>query len=327
MNRLLLAFLIVGLAAPGGRAGGPPSADEVRRQALLWDELTKAVAAETTAKGKLAVLSNALTAAPVDFRRRVLDAAAAVPDADVDAFLTPVLTDDPDAGLRSQAATLLGRHGSEKCLAVLATAAATDKTTDCEMGCIRGRSSARRAATFAVADLAARHPKLAADAEKKLRGLTPAFDPKDNESLADARVQALYQVTRDETLLRPFYDRLKSTTAKERENGVVAFRFLKLRAAPPELVAMLKDANADVRLWTPLVLGEIGDAKAGAALMAAAGDGKEVAGFRCNCVAALGRMKHAPAADLLRKLQADADPTVAACAKQALERLADKTAP
>ena len=64
-------------------------------------------------------------------------------------------------------ATALGHWGSDKCLPSLAECAANDRTTDMEIGCILGRSSARRAATFAIAELAARHPKIAAEAAAK----------------------------------------------------------------------------------------------------------------------------------------------------------------
>src|SRR5438094_904331 len=76
-----------------------------------------------------------------------------------------------------------------------------------------------------------------------LRALRVADDGKDNEGLADARVQALYQITRDNALLKPFYERLKSKDARERERGVIAFRFLKLKGAPAELVNALKDSS------------------------------------------------------------------------------------
>ncbi len=83
---------------------------------------------------------------------------------------------------------------------------------------------------------------------------------KDNEGLADACVQALFQITHDNELLKPFFERLKSKVGEERVNGIVAFRFLKLKKAPPEVVAALDDASPDVTSWAALVLGEIGDA-------------------------------------------------------------------
>jgi HEAT repeat protein len=237
---------------------GPLTAEEAQRRKGVTDGLKKALAAEATVTGKLAVVAKVMKDEPSpDVRRTILDAALANPGPELDKFLTDVLTGDADAGVRSLAATSLGRHGSADGLAALAKAAATDRTTDIRVGDIGGQSSARRAATFAIAELAARHPKVAEDAAKQLRALEPAAVPKDTEHLADARLQALYQVTGDAKLIQPFYDRLRSPDAKVRVDGVVAFRFLKLKAAPPELVAAQKDEDKEVRSWANLVVNEI----------------------------------------------------------------------
>jgi HEAT repeat protein len=169
--------------------------------------------------------------------------------------------------------------------------------------------------------LAARHPKLAGPAAAALRGLAPPADLSESESLADARVQALYRVTGDEKLLGPFLQRLASKDAKVRENGVVAFRYFGLKVAPRDLVAALGDADAGVRSWAAVALGEIADPKTVEPLMAAAGDPKQDAGVRCNAVHALGRMKAAAATDLVRKLLADESDVVQAQAAIALYRL------
>jgi HEAT repeat protein len=55
----------------------------------------------------------------------------------------------------------------------------------------------------------------------------------------------------------------------------------------------LDDADAGVRSWAGLVLGEIGDPKTVPVLMAVAGDAKKDAGLRCNVIGSLGRMKAA----------------------------------
>ena len=68
-------------------------------------------------------------------------------------------------------------------------------------------------------------------------------------------------MTGDAKLLQPFYDRLRSPEARVRVNGVVAFRFLKLKAAPPELVAAQKDEDREVRSWADLIVKEIEDPK------------------------------------------------------------------
>jgi HEAT repeat protein len=169
--------------------------------------------------------------------------------------------------------------------------------------------------------LAARYPKLADLAASALRELTPPADPKDPESLVDARAQALYRVTCDEKLLAPFRERLRSKDAKVRESGLVAFRFLNLKVAPPEVVAALGDPDAGVRSWAGLVLGEIGDPATVPALMAVAGDATKEAGLRCNAVGSLGRMKAAAATDQVRKLLADESEAVRVQAAVALYRL------
>jgi HEAT repeat protein len=260
----------------------------------------------------------------VNFRRRILDTATQFPGPNLEKFLINLLTSEEDAGLRSQVAAALGRHGSEKCLPPLINAARNDRTTTMRIGCILGRSSARRVATFAIAELAARFPKLADKAAAELRALPVVADAKDNENLADARVQALYQITQDKALLKPFYEQLKSNDASDRARGVAAFRFLKLKVAPAEIVNALKDASSDVRRESASVLGEIRDPKTGAVLMKVASDTKEDAFVRCNAIDALGRMKTATAVDLMEKLLTDPRPNVQANAAIALYRITGK---
>jgi HEAT repeat protein len=302
--------------------GGPPLREDGERRVKLVADLKVALAAEATAAGKAAALSRAYKAEPnSDVRRVVFEYIPTPPDAAIDRFLTDVLTGDVDAGIRSLAAKALGTHGTDQCLPALAKAAATDKETEVRVGCMVGKGTARRAATFAVAELAARHPKLADKAATALRELTPPADAKDTEALADARAQALYQVTRDEKLLAPFLEQLCSKDPKVRESGAVAFRFFKLKVAPPVLVAALSDADTGVQSWAALVLGEIADPKTVPVLMTAAGDPKQDLGLRCNAIHSLGRMKAAAATELMRKLLADEREPVQAQAAIALYRL------
>jgi HEAT repeat protein len=302
--------------------GGPPFREEAERREKLTATLKAALVAETTAAGKAAALRRAYQAeSSPDVRRVVFEYIPTPPDATIDRFLTDVLSDDADAGIRSLAAKALGTHGTDRCLPALAKAAATDKETEVRRGCMAGKGTARRPATFAIAELAARYPKLADKAVTALRELTPPADPNDSESLADARAQALYQVTRDEKLLAPFLERFGSKDAKVRTSGVVAFRFFKLKVAPLELVKALSDADADVRSWAALVLGEIADPKTVPVLMAAAGDPKQDVGLRTNAIYSLGRMKAGAATDLMRKLLADDKEAVQVQAAIALYRL------
>jgi HEAT repeat protein len=325
------AILILAILAVSRAWGGPPLREEEDRRARLTADLKKALASETTAAGKVAVLSDAMKAEPSpNVRRVVFDALPGQPSLELDAFLTEVMTGDADAGMRSLAATALGKHGTEKCLPALVKTAGNDPTSEVQVGCMAGRSSARRNATFAIAELEARFPKLADKAAAAIRGLTPEADPdvgpKDKESLADARDQALYQVTRDKELLTPFFDRLRSKDAKVRESGVVAFRFFKLKAAPAEVVAALNDEDPSVRSWAGLVLGEIGDPKTVSTLMTHAQDTKNDRGMRCNVIGSLGQMKAASAADLMRKLLADEDGAVQTAAAIALYRITGEKA-
>lgn len=315
-------ILTLGVLGVGQLCAAPPSREEGDRRQKLIATLKAGLAAEATPAGKAAVLGRAYKGEPSpDVRRVVLEHVPKETDAAIDSFLAGVLTGDADAGIRGLAAKALGAHGSDQCLPALVQAAATDKTTDFQMGCIAGKGTARRSATFAIAELAARHPKLADKAAAALRALTPPADPKDNESLADARVQALFQVTRDEKLLTPFLDNLRSPDAKVRERGAVAFRFFKLKVAPPELLAALGDADASVRSWAGLVLGEIADPKTVPMLLALAGDAKKDVALRCNVIGALGRMREKGVTELMRKLLADESEAVQVQAAIALYRL------
>ena len=316
---------VVSLLLASAVLAGPVniSPEERDRQARVLDQLTKSVAAESGDTAKFAVIARTMKEEKeVDCRARILDFATGLPGPDLEAFLTGLLNTEPDAGLRGRAATALGRLGSEKSLAALTDCAANDRTTDLQVGCIVGRSSARRAATFAIAELATRHPKIADAAAMKLHALSPVA--KDNEGLADARVQALFQITHDNELLKPFFERLKSKDGEERVNGIVAFRFLKLKKAPPEVVAALDDASPAVTSWAALVLGEIGDANTGKPLMAIAGDAKKDVGLRCNAIFALGRMKYADASDLMERLLTDDDQRVVVNAAISLHRITGK---
>jgi HEAT repeat protein len=321
----LAAALLLGGALADLSLAGPITREEARRQAQVLEQLKKALGAETTDAAKFTHIARVMKGErAVNLRSQILDTATQIPGPELERFLTNLLASEEDAGLRSRAATTLGRMGSEKCLATLAQVARNDRTTRIQIGDIGGRSSARRAATFAIAELAGRFPKLADDAAGKLRALPVVDDAKDNQGLADARVQALYQITRDNALLKPFYERLKSKDAKERERGVVAFQFLKLKEAPVAIVNALKDTNPGVRSWSALVLGRIGDPKTGAALMTVAGNTKEEASVRCNAIHALGRMKTAAAAELMEKLLTDPSPRVQTNAAIALYRLTGK---
>ncbi len=320
------ALLLLGMAMAGSSLAGPISAEEAKRQNQVLEQLKKSLGEETTDAAKFTVIARVMKDEPsVDVRRRILGIATQIPGSDLEKFLLRLLSDEEDAGLRSQAATTLGLVGSEKCLAPLAHTAGNDPTTSVQIGDIGGQSSARRSATFAIAELALRFPKLADEAADKLRAVKVVADnTRDSEGLADARAQALYQITHDDALLKPFRERLKSKDIQERVHGVVAFQYLKLKAAPPEVVDALKDTNTEVRSWTALVLGRIGDPKTGAALMGLAADTKEDTSVRCNAIGALGYVKPRDAAALMEKLLDDDAPIIQANAAITLYRITGK---
>lgn len=314
------AVLLSLLAIPSLCLAKPPSREEYQRQRQVIEQLKVSIENETTDTDKLALIAREMGREPdVHLRRRLLDLASGIRGPVLEEFLTSVVKSEDDAGLRSQAARLLGRTGSEKCLAVLVKVASSDRTSSVQIGDIRGTSSARREAIFAVAELVERFPKLADKASAEIRKLPEVLDPKDNESLGDARLQALYRISHDESLLKPFFARLASADAAERERGVVAFRFLKLKKAPPEIVRALKDENPGVQSWATLVLGEIGDSGTIESLMVIAADTKLSRGLRANAITSLGQMKAMPAADLMEKLLTD--PDVSANAAIALYRI------
>jgi HEAT repeat protein len=245
-----------------------------------------------------------------DLRCNLLALAATRPGPAQESFLIGLLQSDGDWTVRSEAATLLGRFGSVAAIAPLAKAAATDAVTIGTRGCMVSEGTARRVAIFALAELGRRLPTSANAITEEVRRLPEANDADKrllNESLGDARRQALFQLTQDRALLGPFFERLKSKDAKTRQTGVVAFRFLYLSEAPRELVELARDPSLQVRGWVVLVLGEIGDAKTVPVLMAIAKDASLDRGTRCNAIGSLGRMRAIAAQSLLESLLSDED--------------------
>src|SRR5205809_1052677 len=109
-----VAALLLMIAGMHAALAMPVTGPEAARQAQVIDQLKKSVAAESTDAAKFAHLARAMKdERDVAVRHRILDLAAHTPGADLDAFLTKVLADDEDAGLRIDAATALGRAGSK----------------------------------------------------------------------------------------------------------------------------------------------------------------------------------------------------------------------
>ncbi|MGD0897695.1 MAG: HEAT repeat domain-containing protein [Thermoguttaceae bacterium] len=259
---------------------------------------------------KLDRLAEAMRREPnADHRRDLLALAAGRPAAAQQSFLIGVLQSDADCTVRSQAAKMLGRSGSEAAIAPLANAAASDAVTVGGVGsCLQFQGTARRSAIFALAELGRRLPNSRRAIEAEIRKLPEANDGDKglvNEHLGDARRWALYQLTEDRTLLAPDLEKLKSTDAKTRSDGVVAFRFLNLTKAPRELVELARDPSPAVRNWVVCVLGEIGDAKTVPLLMALAKEISMDRGTRCGAIEALGRMRATDAQSLMEALLSD----------------------
>jgi HEAT repeat protein len=311
---------LAAICAPA--TAGPTTAEDVARQKAALDRLVASVAAAGDEAGKLAAFEAVAGEPSVEVRRRVLDLASTALSRDREAFFKSVLEKDRDAGIRAQAAAALGRVGSAASIPALALAAKADPVTDREIGCILARGSARRDAAFALADLAERFPKSVADIAAELRKLAPQ-DPQDR----DAVVAALFRVTQDPAVIAPVLEQLSSPERDHRRDAVVQLRFFGLKKAPRELVGRMDDADPEVQSWAALTLGEIDDASAAPALLAAAGDVKRGTGIRCNAIVSLSRLKAADAAPALERLRDDPDPTVRAQAAAAVVKLKATTQP
>jgi HEAT repeat protein len=232
-----------------------------------------------------------------------------------------VLTSDECAGVRSLAAKDLGRSGSADCIEELLYSARRGTWETCEKRCSHP-DDPRWHAVLALAGVARRFPRSRGRVADGIRALPYRIGPPDSSRagslanwLGEARLQALFQVTRDRKLIEPFYKRLESPDAEERKRGVVAFLSLGLEKAPPELVDMLDDPEAGVRGWAACVLGKIGDPGSAVALAKVAGDANMDRGTRCNALSSLGRMKVKEAVSLFESLlHGEADPIPAQAA-------------
>ncbi len=320
---------VVPLLLASAALAGPVnlSPEEHDRQARVLDQLTKSVAAESGDTAKFAVIARTMKEEKeVDCRARILDFATGLPGADLEAFLTGLLSTEPDAGIRGRAATALGALEFAGEVPGGAGRLRRERPHDGPAsGVHRGPVQRARAATFAIAELAAKACQIADDAATKLR--LPVSGCEENNEAWRTRVagDGSFRVTHDDELLKPFFERLKSRGRRGAgEDGVVAFRFLKLKKAPPEVVAALNDASPDVPSWAALVLGEIGDASTGKPLMAIAGDATKDVGLRCNAIFALGSLRYADASDLMERLLKDDDQRVVVNAAISLHRITGK---
>ena len=306
-----IAFSVIFLLACGVSLGlAKPSSREVyQRHRVNVARMKQVMTGPDADDTKFQRLAEAIRREPdADYRRDLLALAAAHPGAAQESFLIDMLRSDGDWTVRSEAATLLGRFGSEAAIVPLAKTAAVDKVTMGMRGCIGGEGTARRDSIFALAELGRRLPAAAKTITEEVSKLPNANDSADglrHDLLGDAQRQALFQLTQDPALLKPFFEQLKSKDAKTREDGVVAFQFLNLSSAPAELVALAKDPSPEVRSWVVLVLGKIGDAKTVPLLIEIAKDASMDRGSKCNAVCSLGSMRAADAKPLMESLLSD----------------------
>ena len=303
----------------------PPEEEGQRRQRLLA-RLDRALAKETTEAGKYAHVRDAMAVETVTvMRRQILLRASRLSGEVLEDWLIGLLRNEQDHFMRGCIATLLGKKGSEKSVGPLISIAYFDRKTRAVVHDILTQGTARREAIFALAELGNRLPKAKPRVTAALRLLPARPDRKaDPEGIYDVRLQALYQLTGEAKLIRPFIKWLASDDPKERTRGVCGLRFLKLRKAPPELIVRLTDSSAEVRTWAALVLGEIGDVAAVPALMAAAENEKLGDHTRVNAVVALGNMKARAASGLMKQLAKGSNRTLAYHAAQALARIRAK---
>jgi HEAT repeat protein len=304
-----ITYLAVFALVPSLGLAEPPSQELHERHRVKVAQMKQIMAGPDADDTKFQRLAEAIRReSDADYRRDLLALAAAHPGVAQESFLIDVLRSDSDWTVRSEAAKLLGRFGSEAAVAPLAKAAAKDRVTEGIRGCIGGKGTARRDAIFALAELGRRLPAAAnriTEEVRKLPDANPSADGLRQDHLGDARRQALFQLTQDRALLKPIFEQLASEDAKSRVGGVVAFRFLNLSSAPAELITLARDPSAEVRSAVAFVLGEIGDAKTIPLLIEIAEDARLDRGTRCNAIASLGRMRAADARPLIESLLSD----------------------
>lgn len=325
MCKWMVAAMSIVLAT-GVIVGAPLDAEEQQRQEAALAQLDADLTKASTEDQRTAILRRAMKDEVSrmkddinpEMRRQILLRAELLTSPGQEDWLIERLRDEPDFLLRQVIASLLGKTGSPRVVATLIIAARSDPKTFGRAGCIRLEGTVRRQAMFALAELGNRLPDQRQRIVDALRAMPWPDDKADLEYLDDVRLQSLYQLTGENELLKVFFQRLASDNSKDRVRGVVAFRFLKLRKAPTELVARLEDANEEVRMWAAFVLGEIGDSVTVPALMATAENKKLDRATRASAIASLGKMNAKAAMELMKRLSKDKNDTIAPQATAAL---------
>ncbi|HVV99220.1 MAG TPA: HEAT repeat domain-containing protein [Planctomycetaceae bacterium] len=307
--RMVCRLMMVFVCSASVASAGPPSREVYERHREDLAQAKRMLTGAGTDAEKFQRLAEMVREERVsDYRRALLSLGTLLPGKGLESFLAGQLRSDGDWTVRAEAATLLGKFGAESAVAPLAEAAAADKITLGMRGDVGGDGTARRSAIFALAELGRRLPGAAKPAISELRKLPAANDADKrlfNEGLGDARMQALFQLTRERELLGPFFERLKSDDVETRVSGVVAFQYFDLSQAPEQLVKLAQDPSAEVRSWVMLVLGRIGDAKTVPLLVGVAKDANADRGVRCNAIGSLGQMRAADAKAAMEQLLSD----------------------
>jgi HEAT repeat protein len=240
-----------------------------------------------TARDKIRFLRKAFDrSSSVHVGEKILEQAEQVGGPDLETLLIHVVENSAEVKLRVIAVQKLAQHATPSSIRPLLKCAENDPTGPIQTGCIRSRGNARRDAYFALAEIGLRLQEERKRIAESIQGL-----PVTSEDLNDPKIQTLYILTGNAELLKPFYRRLESPDPKTRKRGVVAFRFLKLKRAPKELVALIHDHDQTVRSWVALVLGEIGDPATVPVLVRTATNQSLDRNTRCNAIGSLGRME------------------------------------
>ncbi|MEM1211065.1 MAG: HEAT repeat domain-containing protein [Planctomycetota bacterium] len=232
-------------------------------------------------------------------KKELLSMAIAIGGPELEPFLLARLNDD-DVRFRIAAAKALGEQGSPHAIEPLLKRARADPEGLAGWGSVRWHMTAQRDALFALSEIGLRHP-----AHREAIAASIAGVPVATDDLEDPKAQALYVLTQDRALLHPFFERLADEDPETRAMGVVAFRLLKLKQAPEEVVVLLDDPERGVRSSVALLLGEIGDPETVPLLIGRALDQAEDRGVRCNAIFSLGRMRTGRAEPVMRALLQD----------------------
>jgi len=292
----IMAALLVCTLATAAHARPPVPPEQYERMTAEIESIREQVDGRADKAAKHELLKRAFAEARGSRVRVACLTMAAEVGADRLESLLLDATSNHDVMARLKAVNLLGSHGSpaaiDRLLEITATPGMIDRSRR-----LPSTSVVQRAAYFALAEIGLRHE----DAKAQLVGKLKAQEVI-NAVLEDPKTQSLYILTRDERLIEPFFERLKSEDPHTRQRGVTAFRLLKLTEAPAPLVAMMDDPSADVRSWAALTLGEIGDPATADRLIRAAKDEDEGRYVRANAIDALGRMRVERAEPLLRSM-------------------------